>query len=229
MSSTEIDSKRKKPVSIDIDKVLAPVMEEELQKIKPLKRRIIEDIIKTKKIAIAREGKTKQYAQQAFKSFLNEIWVKAEDARAILLAVIDKKKEDEPLYEEGMPFEDAVSLVNRDAALTHDNNVIRITNCFCLDIAVNGMRVLEKPEYQALLSTLRQGHSAWVIYTLHDVLEVLKMDLSILNGFKELVSRGGDTDTNCAIYGAVRGYKKSFELSLDDYLDRALQKILQVL
>ena len=71
MSSTEIDSKRKKPMSIDIDKVLAPVMEEELQKIKPLKRRIIEDIIKTKKIAIAREGKTKQYAQQAFKSFLN--------------------------------------------------------------------------------------------------------------------------------------------------------------
>ena len=91
------------------------------------------------------------------------------------------------------------------------------------------MSVLEKPEYQALLSTLRQGHSAWVIYTLHDVLEVLKMDLSILDGFKELVSRGGDTDTNCAIYGAIRGYREELELNLDDYLDKASQMILRTL
>ncbi len=131
------------------------------------------------------------------------------------------------LIEEGMAFENAVALVNRDAALTHDNDVIRMTNRFCLDIAVNGMSILEKPEYQALLSTLRQGHSAWVIYTLHDVLEVLKMDLSILDGFKELVSRGGDTDTSCAIYGAIRGYREELELDLDDYLDKASQMILQ--
>jgi len=133
------------------------------------------------------------------------------------------------LIEEGMAFENAVALVNRDAALTHDNDVIRMSNRFCLDIAVNGMSILEKPEYQALLSTLRQGHSAWVIYTLYDVLEVLKMDLSILDGFKELVSRGGDTDTSCAIYGAIRGYREEFELNLDDYLDKASQMILRTL
>jgi len=133
------------------------------------------------------------------------------------------------LIEEGMVFESAVALVNRDAALTHDNDVIRMTNRICLDISVNSMSVLEKPEYQALLSILRQGHSAWVIYTLHDVLEVLKMDLSILDGFKELVSRGGDTDTNCAIYGAIRGYREELELNLDDYLDKASQMILRTL
>lgn len=130
------------------------------------------------------------------------------------------------LIEEGMAFENAVDLVNKDAALTHDNEIIRITNRFCLDIAVNGLSVLEKPEYSSLLSGLRQGYSAWVIYTLYDVLEVLKMDLDILDGFKELVSRGGDTDTNCAIYGAIRGYRDEFELDLDNYLDRASQKIL---
>jgi len=45
------------------------------------------------------------------------------------------------------------------------------------------------------------------------------MELSITEGFKELVSRGGDTDTNCAIYGAIRGYTETLDLVLDDYLD----------
>ncbi len=32
--------------------------------------------------------------------------------------------------EEGMPFEDTVALVNRDAALTHDNEVVQMSNRF---------------------------------------------------------------------------------------------------
>jgi len=40
-----------------------------------------------------------------------------------------------------------------------------------------------------------------------------------LDGFKELVSRGGDTDTNCAIYGAIRGYKDNFDLNLKDFIE----------
>jgi ADP-ribosylglycohydrolase len=51
------------------------------------------------------------------------------------------------------------------------------------------------------------------------VLDVLMMELPIPEGFKELVSRGGDTDTNCAIYGAIRGYAETLDLVLDDYLD----------
>jgi len=34
------------------------------------------------------------------------------------------------------------------------------------------------------------------------------MDIDMLEGFKELVSRGGDTDTNCAIYGAISNVKR---------------------
>ena len=133
------------------------------------------------------------------------------------------------LIEEGMPFDNAVEMINIDAALTHDNEVIRITNRLCLDLAVNGLDVLNKDEYSDILSMLKSGHSAWVIYTLNDVIDVLKMDLDILSGFKELVSRGGDTDTNCAIYGAIRGYKKNLELNLDHFLDKASQLILNTL
>jgi ADP-ribosylglycohydrolase len=133
------------------------------------------------------------------------------------------------LIEEGLSFDEAVELVNRDAALTHDNEAIRMTNRLCLDVAVNGLSALDKEEYIEILSTLKKGSSAWVIYTVHDVLDVLKMDLTILEGFNELVSRGGDTDTNCAIYGAMRGYNEELELNLDHFLDKASQTILSTL
>lgn len=133
------------------------------------------------------------------------------------------------LIDEGMAFDDAVEMVNIDAALTHDNEIIRISNRLCLDIAINGLNVLNKEEYVDILSQIRAGQSAWVIYTLNDVIDILKMNVSILDGFKELVSRGGDTDTNCAIYGAIRGYKENLELDLDDYLEKASQTILSTL
>jgi len=133
------------------------------------------------------------------------------------------------LIEEGMAFNEVMYLVDRDAALTHDNDVVLMANRLCIDIAVNGLDVLEKAEYQTLLNSLKQGYSAWVIYTLYDLLDVLKMNLSIEEGFKELVSRGGDTDTNCAIYGAIRGYDKKLMLNLDRYLDKASQTILSTL
>jgi len=133
------------------------------------------------------------------------------------------------LIEEGLSFDEAVKLVNRDAALTHDNEIIRITNRLCLDVAVNSLSALDKEEYIKILTRLKKGSSAWVIYTVYDVLDVLKMDLTILEGFKELVSRGGDTDTNCAIYGSLRGYNKTLELNLDNFLDKASQTILSIL
>ena len=133
------------------------------------------------------------------------------------------------LIEEGKSFEEAVEMMNIDAALTHDNEVIRITNRLCLDVALNGLSVLEKEEYADIINKLKPGHSAWVIYTVYDVLDVLKMDLNILEGFKELVSKGGDTDTNCAIYGAIRGYRNELEVDLDDYIDKASQLVLGTL
>jgi len=41
-----------------------------------------------------------------------------------------------------------------------------------------------------------------------------------LDGFKYIISQGGDTDTNCAIYGVIRGYKNviSNELDIHEFL-----------
>ena len=119
-------------------------------------------------------------------------------------------------------------MVNIDASLTHDNEIVKMSNRLCLDIAVNGLDVLQKDEYVDIVTRLKSGYSAWVIYTLYDVIGVLKMKLSVLNGFKELVSRGGDTDTNCAIYGAIRGYREKLEVNLDDYLDKGSQRVLEI-
>ncbi len=123
------------------------------------------------------------------------------------------------LVEEGLGFEDAVTLMEIDAALTHDNEVVHVANRLCLSIAMNGIEVMQQPRYKPLLASLKPGYSAWVIHTLYHLLDVLQMNLSVLDGFKELVSRGGDTDTNCAIYGAIRGYGKQLEINVDDFLE----------
>ena len=41
------------------------------------------------------------------------------------------------------------------------------------------------------------------------------MNLSFLDSFKYIVSVGGDTDTNCAIFGAIKGYTNNKEYELD--------------
>jgi ADP-ribosylglycohydrolase len=101
-----------------------------------------------------------------------------------------------------------------------------MANRLCIDIALNGLEVMDKSEYRELLTSLKPGYSAWVIHTLHDVLDVLKMDLSVHEGFKELVSRGGDTDTNCAIYGAICGYTNVLKVDLNKYVDKQLKQVL---
>ena len=131
------------------------------------------------------------------------------------------------LIDEGMSLDEAMELVRQDAQLTHDNEIVHLSNKICLDIACNGIDVLEKSEYQSLLSNLQKGHTAWLIHTLYDVIDVLNMDIGLLDGFKELVSRGGDTDTNCAIYGSIRGYREDIDLNIDDFLDENSQQMLK--
>lgn len=131
------------------------------------------------------------------------------------------------LIDEGMSLDEAMEIVKQDAQLTHDNEIVHLSNKICLDIACNGINVLQKNEYQYLLSLLKKGHTAWLIHTLYDVINVLKMDIGLLDGFKELVSRGGDTDTNCAIYGSIRGYRDNIDLNIDDFLDEISQEMLK--
>ncbi|QCT95026.1 ADP-ribosylglycohydrolase family protein [Caminibacter mediatlanticus TB-2] len=119
------------------------------------------------------------------------------------------------LIEDGFSFKEAVKLMNIDSALTHANDVIFLSNELALDIALNGIEVINKEKYKNLVKQLHFDYSAWVINTLYVVIEVLKKNLNFLDGFKEIVAMGGDTDTNCAIYGAIKGAKDNIQDELD--------------
>ncbi len=125
------------------------------------------------------------------------------------------------LLDHGEDFETTLRLMNFDSNLTHENDVINICNKLALDLAVNGLKVLQTEEYKDTLATLHKGDTAWVIHSLYIVVEALKKELNFLNGFKYITSFGGDTDTNCAIFAAIRSYKFNIEdeLNIDDFID----------
>ncbi len=115
------------------------------------------------------------------------------------------------LINDGYSFEEAVELMNQDSVLTHSNSTIFMVKRLSLDITINSIEILKKPIYIDTLSKLKIGDTAWVIHTLYLVTEALKKNLSFVEGFKYIVSYGGDTDTNCAIYGAIRGCNEDIE------------------
>ena len=125
------------------------------------------------------------------------------------------------LIEDGYSFEEAVELMNIDSAITHENETIFLANSLALDLAINGLKVLDKDIHANIVNRLKFGQTAWVIYSLYLVIEALKHKRKFLTGFKYIVSQGGDTDTNCAIYGAILGYGRDVveELDIDEYIN----------
>lgn len=132
------------------------------------------------------------------------------------------------LVQDGYSFEDAITFMNKDSALTHKNQTIFMANRLSLDIALNGLEVLNKDIYKELISRLHLGSTAWVIHSLYIVIEALKKDFSFIEGFKYIVSYGGDTDTNCAIYGAIKGHKEDIfkSLPVEDFLTDDIFKFI---
>ncbi len=124
------------------------------------------------------------------------------------------------LIKDGYTFEEAVKMMNIDSAITHENETIFMSNRICLDLALHGLSVLDKTEYKELLLKLKLGDTAWVVYSLYIVIEALKMKLSFIKGFKYIVSVGGDTDTNCAIYAAIKGFDNNIEeeVTIKDFI-----------
>ncbi len=124
------------------------------------------------------------------------------------------------LIEDGYSFTDAVRLMNLDSAITHENKTIFLANELALDLALNGLEVLSKESYKTLVIKLHNGNTAWVIHTLYIIIEALKKKRKFITGFKFIVSNGGDTDTNCAIFGAIFGTKKniSTEIDIEDFI-----------
>ncbi|WOE71045.1 ADP-ribosylglycohydrolase family protein [Hydrogenimonas thermophila] len=120
------------------------------------------------------------------------------------------------LIDDGYSFEEAVELMNLDSAITHENETIFLANALALDLAINGLKALEKSEYKKLCNKLHYGQTAWVIHSLHIVIDAMKKrKRKFITAFKYIVSQGGDTDTNCAIYGAIMGYKKDITKEID--------------
>jgi len=115
------------------------------------------------------------------------------------------------LIEDGYSFDEAVSLMNQESAITHKNETIFICNKLALDLAINGTDILQKSDYKDILKKLKYGDTAWVIHSLYIVIEALKKDCSFIDGFKYIVSVGGDTDTNCAMV-LLRAIKRIFAI-----------------
>ena len=108
------------------------------------------------------------------------------------------------LIQDGYSFNEAVDMMNIDSALTHSNETIFMVNRLALDITINGLEALDNTLYKDILQQLHLGDTAWVIHSLHIVIETLKLKKQFVSGFKYIVSHGGDTDTNCAIFAAIK-------------------------
>lgn len=111
-------------------------------------------------------------------------------------------------------------LMNQDAFLSHENETISIMNGFLLDLLIDGIEVLENPAYKEFTSKFVLGNAAWLMHSLYIVVETLKKNIGFVKGFKYITSFGGDTDTNCAIYAAIKSYTKDIrdEVDIKDFL-----------
>lgn len=134
------------------------------------------------------------------------------------------------MYEDGYSFHECVKMMNTDSFLTHQNDTIAVTNQLSLDLAINGIGVLSKDEYKDIISKLHYGDTAWVIHSLYIVIEALKQNLNYTKGFKYITSIGGDTDTNCAIFGAIKSFKYDVtkELDISKFVDINSIKLFEI-
>lgn len=135
------------------------------------------------------------------------------------------------LIEDGYSFDEAVSYMNQDSAITHKNDVIFYANKICLDIAMNGWKKAEQDtQHKRFIESCKHGYTAWVKHSLFAVFQALKHTDSLLDGYKFIVSMGGDTDTNCAIYGAIVGFRQDIDkLALENYIATHYTNIYKLL
>lgn len=121
--------------------------------------------------------------------------------------------------------------VHAISSITHDSlNIHRINNFF-VDLIL-GKNILQHAHASLIVDLLRAtGNNGWVINTARIVwFRLMERHLSLLDGMWKIISYGGDTDTACAIYGAIKAYKdpESLQsLQLDVLLNRKSQKVLE--
>lgn len=98
------------------------------------------------------------------------------------------------------------------SAITHNNYTVHAINIFFVDLMLG--EPIERHHGLIELFKRTDGTNGWVMNTARIVYEAFGRDCVMIDGFKSIVAQGGDTDTNCAIYGALRGYRESIDLEL---------------
>jgi ADP-ribosylglycohydrolase/protein-tyrosine phosphatase len=96
--------------------------------------------------------------------------------------------------------------IARISTITHDNYTIHTINNFFIDC----MFGLPLESYSNLIESFNatNGNTAWVMNTARIVYKVYLLgEMPLMEGFWKIIQFGGDTDTACAIYGALRGYQ----------------------
>lgn len=220
----DIDKLPNKPVEVKItdDTKMANILLKHYQEYKKIKNNIL---LKRYRHWAMGEGKTDGIGLHTKQVLVDKKEDKDSQGNGALMRNIPFACQ---LIKDGYSFENAVSLMNKESALTHSNETIFICNKLSLDLAINGIDILDKSEYIDILLQLKYGDTAWVIYSLFIVIETLKKGFTFLEGFKYIVSLGGDTDTNCAIYGAIKGFREDIDKSLNisDFLITSIIKDL---
>ena len=106
------------------------------------------------------------------------------------------------LNEKGFNDEEIFEMMREETTLTHPNKEVIEMNEVFYKIAKNKVINLQNIN----VTKIKYGKTAWIYYTAFIVIEALNKDFErIIDGFRYITALGGDTDTNCAIYGAIRG------------------------
>jgi ADP-ribosylglycohydrolase/protein-tyrosine phosphatase len=110
--------------------------------------------------------------------------------------------------------------VVRISSITHDNHTIHAINNFFIDLMLGNS--LEHHAHLMQTFSATTGNDGWVMNTARIVYEMYqRSNMPLLDGFWEIIKYGGDTDTACAIYGALLCYQNP-TLVTDDLLERLL-------
>lgn len=119
--------------------------------------------------------------------------------------------------------------VHAISSITHDTiNIHRVNDLF-IDLLLGTDTIVN--HFPLLIDLLyTNGNSGWVINTARIVhFTFTTKNLSVLDGLWKIISYGGDTDTACAIYMALRAYHDEQllqQLPIDNYLNQESQRML---
>ncbi len=122
------------------------------------------------------------------------------------------------LYEFGFSKEEIYDFIKMENAITHPNEEVSKLSFLFFNIALDGnLKPLYDPFFEDVVGKFEKGYTAWMYHSAFIVVETIKRKFDFINSLRYIVSQGGDTDTNCAIFGAIYGANRYPEI--DFYLD----------